>query len=36
MVVKTAEEQLAEDILRARGEQSIAAEIAEQGKGQKK
>ena len=27
-VVKTAEEQLAEDILRARGEESLAAEIA--------
>ena len=29
-VVKTAEEQLAEDILRARGEESLAAEIAAQ------
>jgi TRAP-type mannitol/chloroaromatic compound transport system permease small subunit len=36
IVVKTAEEQLAEDILRTRGEQSLATEIAEQGKGQKK
>jgi TRAP-type mannitol/chloroaromatic compound transport system permease small subunit len=32
VVVKTAEEQLAEDILRARGEQALATEIVEQGK----
>jgi hypothetical protein len=30
LVVKTAEEELAEDILRARGEESLAAEIAAQ------
>jgi TRAP-type mannitol/chloroaromatic compound transport system permease small subunit len=36
VVVKTAEEQLAEDILRARGEQAMAAEIADIGKGDKK
>jgi TRAP-type mannitol/chloroaromatic compound transport system permease small subunit len=34
-VVKTAEEELAEDILRARGEKSIAEEIAAQGRGDK-
>ena len=30
IVTKTAEEELAEDILRARGEESLAAEIAAQ------
>jgi TRAP-type mannitol/chloroaromatic compound transport system permease small subunit len=32
-VVKTAEEELAEDILRARGEKALAAEIADQARG---
>ena len=35
-VVKTAEEQLAEDILRARGEQALAAEAVEQAIGARK
>jgi TRAP-type mannitol/chloroaromatic compound transport system permease small subunit len=36
LVVKTAEEQLAEDILRARGEQALAAEAVELGTGDRK
>ena len=36
LVVKTAEEQLAEDILRARGEQALATEIVEQATGGRK
>ncbi|MEO8739810.1 MAG: TRAP transporter small permease subunit [Casimicrobiaceae bacterium] len=36
LVVKTAEEQLAEDILRARGEQALAAETVEQATGSRK
>jgi len=36
LVVKTAEEQLAEDILRARGEQALATEVVEQATGGRK